>query len=304
MTQTTAPESDALLPLAGAAPSQAPRNPLGWLIVPCGLLFTLFFVLPIGLMALMSVLTGNPVVQDDVAFTGKHYARFANDWYHWEVLWATLRIGFWTTFAALLIGYPIAHLMARVRSRAMHAILLMAVLMPMLTGIVVRTFAWITLLSDNGVINQTLMRLGWIDGPLPLMYSEFGIIVGLTHIFIPYMVLTLTGVIGRIDAGLEQAAIGMGATPFRAFLEITLPLSLPGIVAGSLLVFSLAISSYVTPILMGGFQVMTLPVMIYQQVSSSFNPSYAAALGMILLVISLILVAAYNRALMPVAGRK
>lgn len=304
MTASAASQSENLPSSIGSALDRAPRNTLGLLILPCGLLFVLFFVLPIGLMALMSVLTGNPVVEEGVTFTNEHYVRFAGDWYNWEVLWATLRIGLWTTLAALLIGYPIAHLMARVRSRAVHAILLMAVLTPMLTGIVVRTFAWITLLSDNGVINQTLMRLGWTDGPLPLMYNEFGIIVGLTHIFIPYMVLTLTGVIGRIDTRLEQAAIGMGATPFRAFLEITLPLSLPGIVAGSLLVFSLAISSYVTPILMGGFQVTTLPVLIYQQVSSSFNPSYAAALGMILLVISLVLVAAYNRALMPATRRK
>lgn len=281
-----------------------PRNTLGLLILPCALLFLVFFVLPIGLMALMSVLTGNPVVQDNVSFTTQHYTRFASDWYNWEVLWATLRIGLWTTAAALLIGYPIAHLMARVRSRALHAIMLMAVLTPMLTGIVVRTFAWITLLSDTGVINQTLTKLGWIESPLPLMYNEFGIVVGLTHIFIPYMVLTLTGVIGRIDARLEEAAVGMGASPFRAFIEVTLPLSLPGIIAGSLLVFSLAISSYVTPILMGGFQVTTLPVMIYQQVSSSFNPSYAAALGMILLVISLMLVTAYNRALTSAMGRK
>ena len=302
MTSTLASNSETERQVGGSGAGWVARNMLGLLIVPCALLFSLFFVLPIGLMALMSFLTGNPVVDEDVSFTVRNYVRFAGDWYNWEVLWATLRIGLWTTVAALAIGYPIAHLMARVHSRALHATLLMAVLTPMLTGIVVRTFAWMTLLADNGVINQTLSWLGWIELPLPLMYNEFGIIVGLTHIFIPYMVLTLTGVIGRIDVGLEHAAVSLGATPFRAFLEVTLPLSLPGIIAGSLLVFSLAISSYVTPILMGGFQVTTLPVMIYQQVSSSFNVSYAAALGMILLVISLLLVGAYNRTIMSVTG--
>lgn len=117
------------------------------------------------------------------------------------------------------------------------------------------------------------------------------------------MVLTLTGAIGRTGVRLEQTAASLGANPFRAFLEVALPLSLPGIVGGSLLVFSLAISSYVTPILMGGFQVTTLPVMIYQQVSTSFNVSYAAALGIILLVISLLLVTAYNRALTSAMGK-
>ncbi len=158
---------------------------LALLILPCGLLFAPFFVVPIGLMALLSVLTGNPVWEDDVRFTTEHCARFAGDWYNWDVLWATLRIGLWTTIATLLIGHPIAHPMARIHSRALHALSLFAVLTPMSTGIVVRTFAWMTLLSDNGVLTQTFMWLGPITEPLPLMYNEFGIIVGLKHILIP-----------------------------------------------------------------------------------------------------------------------
>jgi putative spermidine/putrescine transport system permease protein len=194
--------------------------------------------------------------------------------------------------------------MARIKSRTGHALLLMAVLAPMLTGIVVRTFAWMTLLSDKGVINQTLISLGLISQPLKLMYTETGIVVGLVHIYVPFMVLTLTGVIGRIDERLEQAAENLGASPLRAFLEVTLPLSLPGILAGSLLVFALAISAYVTPILLGGFQIMTLPILIYQQISANFNVGFAAALGIVLLMISLLLVIAYNRALGLVSGQR
>jgi putative spermidine/putrescine transport system permease protein len=209
-----------------------------------------------------------------------------------------------TTLVALAIGYPLAHWMARIKSRTGHALLLMAVLAPMLTGIVVRTFAWMTLLSDKGVVNQTLMSLGVIGQPLKLMYTETGIVVGLVHIYVPFMVLTLTGVIGRIDERLEQAAENLGASPLRAFLEVTLPLSLPGILAGSLLVFALAISAYVTPILLGGFQIMTLPILIYQQISANFNVGFAAALGIVLLMISLGLVVAYNRALGLVSGQR
>jgi putative spermidine/putrescine transport system permease protein len=194
--------------------------------------------------------------------------------------------------------------MARIKSRTGHALLLMAVLAPMLTGIVVRTFAWMTLLSDKGVVNQTLMSLGVIGQPLKLMYTETGIVVGLVHIYVPFMVLTLTGVIGRIDERLEQAAENLGASPLRAFLEVTLPLSLPGILAGSLLVFALAISAYVTPILLGGFQIMTLPILIYQQISANFNVGFAAALGIVLLMLSLGLVVAYNRALGLVSGQR
>jgi putative spermidine/putrescine transport system permease protein len=277
---------------------------MAWLIMPCLLLFALFFVLPIGLMAMMSFLTGNPVVQPNVELTTRHYVRFANDIYNWEVLWATLRIGLMVTAVTLFLGYPLAHLLARIHSRAMHAVLLMAVLAPMLTGIVVRTFAWMTILSDTGVVNESLMALGLISEPLPLMNSETGIVIGLSHIFIPYMVLTLTGVIGRIDERLEQAAQNLGASPLRAFWEVTLPLSVPGILAGSLLVFALSISSYVTPLLMGGFQIMTLPLMIYQQIAANFNVGFAAALGMVLLVISLVLVLAYNHVLGILAGDK
>jgi putative spermidine/putrescine transport system permease protein len=278
-------------------------SPIAWLIAPSALLFALFFFLPMGLMALISVMSGDPVVQPNVTFTGKFYARMLSDSYYFEVIWTTIRIGLLTTLAALLIGYPLAHWMARVRGRTAYA-LMMSVLTPMLTGIVVRTFAWMALLSDKGVINQTLTGLGLISKPLPLMYNEFSIVLGLTHIYVPYMVLTLVGVIGRIDARLEQAAQNLGASPLRAFFEVTLPLSLPGILAGSLLVFALAISAYVTPILMGGFQIMTLPMLIYQQISSSFNVGFAAALGMVLLAISLVLIIAYNRILGMISGQR
>ncbi len=181
-------------------------TPIAWLIAPSALLFALFFFLPMGLMAMISLLTGNPVVQPNVTFTGKYYQRILSDPYYFEVIWTTLRIGLLTMLAALLIGYPLAHWMARIRGRTAYALLMMTVLTPMLTGIVVRTFAWMALLSDKGAINQTLTGLGLISKPLPLMYNEFSIVLGLTHIYVPYMVLTLVGVIGRIDERLEHAA--------------------------------------------------------------------------------------------------
>ena len=161
-----------------------------------------------------------------------------------------------------------------------------------------------TLLGDRGVINYTLQWFGLAEKPLPLMYNEFGVIVGLVHIYVPFMVLTLVGVIGRIDVTLEEAARGLGASRFRAFLEVTLPLSLPGILAGSLLVFALAISAYVTPVLLGGNNVLTLPMLIYQQVSASFNLGFAGALGVVLLVVSLALVFAYNTILGRLTGER
>jgi putative spermidine/putrescine transport system permease protein len=255
-------------------------------------------------MATLSVLSGNPVNNPNVALTTRHYERLLADSLYAESLVATLRIGVITTAAALLLGYPLAHWMARIRSRTGHVLLLIAVIAPMLTGIVVRTFAWMTLLQDKGVINTTLIGLGLIEGPLPLMYNEFGTVVALVHIYVPYMVLTLAGVIGRIDERLEEAARGLGASRFQAFLEVTLPLSLPGILAGSLLVFALSISAYVTPFLMGGTDVLTLPMLIYQQVGSSFNLGFAGALGVVLLLVSLVVVVGYNHALGRLSGQR
>ncbi|MFW5868299.1 MAG: ABC transporter permease [Armatimonadota bacterium] len=287
------------------APKRGRRSTaVTWLVAPALLLFVLFFVLPFGVMALFSVLTGNPLQQSGVTFTTLHWARLFEDTLYWESLLATLRIGLVTTIVALLIGYPLAHMMARVRSRLTHALLLMAVLTPMLTGIVVRTFAWITILSDRGVINATLIDLGLIEQPLRLMYNEFGVTVALVHIFVPFMVLTLVGVIGRIDERIEEAARVHGASPIRTFVEVTLPLSMPGILAGSLLVFALTISSYVTPYLLGGTDVLTLPMMIYSQVTASFNPAFAGTLGLLLLSVALVLIVFYNHILARAARRE
>ena len=281
-------------------------SPIAWLIAPAALLFVLFFVLPFGVMAVMSVYSGNPVTNPNAMLTTRHYERFIFDSagiFH-DALWSTLRIGFITTVASLLIGYPLAHWMARMQSRLGHALVLMAVIAPMLTGIVVRTFAWMTILQDKGVINTLLLDWGMINKPLPLMYNEFGTVVALVHIYVPFMVLTLTGVIGRIDERLEQAARSLGAGRLRAFAEVTLPLSLPGILAGSLLVFALSISAYVTPALMGGTDVLTLPMLIAQQVGTSFNPNFAGALGVILLLVSLVIIVGYNSILARLSGEQ
>jgi putative spermidine/putrescine transport system permease protein len=290
-----------------AAAEHTPRkrpSVAAWLIAPAALFFLVFFVLPFLVMALLSVLTGNPLQRPNVTFTTRHYERIVDDSLYLESLLSTLKIGAVVTLASLLLGYPIAHWLARIRSRTGHALLLMAVIAPMLTGIVVRTFAWMTILSDKGVINATLAALGLTAGPLPLMYNELGTTIALVHIYVPFMVLTLAGVIGGIDERLEEGAMSLGASPLRAFLEVTLPLSLPGIMAGSLLVFALAISAYVTPYLMGGQQVLTLPMLIYQQVAATFNTAFAGALGVLLLVVSIALVIAYNRVLARLARRE
>ena len=272
------------------------------LLTPGFLLFFFFFIIPLAVVALVSLLTGNPVNDPNVTFTFKNYAKLLSDIYYFDVLTITLRIGLYTTLVCLIIGYPLAYQLARMRSKRLRTLMLMAVLSPMLIGIVIRTYAWMTLLSDQGVINSVLKGLGLVQEPLKLMYNEFGICLALVHIFTPFMVLTLTGVIGKIDLRLEEAARNLGANKLRTFLEVTLPLSAPGILGGSLLVFALAISSYVTPILMGGFTIITLPILIYQTISGVFNFGFAGTLGLILMIVSLIIVVLYHRIMSRVVG--
>lgn len=270
-----------------------------WLVAPAALFLALAFILPFGVMALFSTLTGNPLIQDNVEFTARHYERMLDDSLYAEALVETLKLGAITTAVALLLGYPLALWLVRMQSRLGRLLVAMAVIAPMLTGLVVRTFAWMAILSDQGLLNSGLRAVGL--PALPLIDNEAGTVIALVHIYVPFMVLTLTGVLGQVDIRLEEAAQSLGAAPWRTFLEVTWPLSLPGVVAGCLLVFALSISAYVTPYLMGGQRVVTLPMLIYQQVSASFNTAFAGALGVVLLGVSLLLILAYHAAL---AGRR
>jgi putative spermidine/putrescine transport system permease protein len=271
------------------------------LLLPALLVFVVFFLLPFLTMATMSVLTGNPLVAPHVAFTTRQFARMLGDSYYASVLWTTIRLGLLTTALSLLLGYPLAFWLARTPSPTTRRLLMMAVLAPMMMGLVVRTYAWLGVFANRGVINGTLAWLGGISAPIQFLGSEAAVVVALAHIYVPFMILTLSGVLGRLDVRLEEAARGMGASRTRTFLEVTLPLSTPGILAGCLLVFALSISAYVTPIVIGNYAVQTLPILVYQQISASFNLPFAAALGVVLLAVALVIVAAYNRAMARVA---
>src|SRR5215471_15910123 len=264
------------------------------LLGPYVLLLALFFATPLALMLLIS-LSRQSFGQLEWTPTLQHYVRFFTDAYYLGVLGDTLWLGAITTAVALLLGYPLAYHLARTRSR-WKPLLIVCILSPLLVGIVIRCYGWMILLADRGLINATLVEHGWIRKPLPLMYNRFGVTVALLHVFLPFMVLSLTGVLKRLDPHLLEAAMTLGASPARAFLEVTLPLSLPGILAGSLLVFSLAISSFVVPILLGGFKVQVLPMIIYEQMLSVFDWPFGAANAFVLLAICVLLIAAYIQA--------
>jgi putative spermidine/putrescine transport system permease protein len=261
------------------------------LLGPYVLLLAAFFVAPLLLLLAISF-SRQSYGQLDWAFTPQHYVHFFTDAYYLGVLGDTLWLGLITTAVSLLLGYPLAYHLALTRSR-WKPLLIVFILSPLLVGIVIRCYGWMILLADRGLINETLVRGGWVAKPLPLMYNKFGVTLALVHVFLPFMVLSLTGVLKRIEPQLIEASQTLGASPRRAFLEVTLPLSLPGILAGSLLVFSLAISSFVVPILVGGFKVHVLPMVVYDQVLSVFDWPFGAANAFVLLVISVALIGVY-----------
>src|SRR5437763_11795235 len=210
------------------------------LLLPFTALLGVFFAAPLVLMMLISV-SRQSFGELQWTFTLHHYARFFSDAYYVGVLWDTLVLGALVTVVSLLLGYPLAYHLARTSPRV-KPLLLMAILSPLLVGIVIRCYGWMILLPDRGLINATLIEHGWLARPLPLMYNRCGVAVALVHVFLPALVLSLTGVLKRIDPHVLEAAMTLGASPPRAFLEVTLPLSLPGILAGSLPVVSLAIA--------------------------------------------------------------
>jgi putative spermidine/putrescine transport system permease protein len=189
----------------------------------------------------------------------------------------------------LVIGYPLAYYLARTTSR-WRSWLTILVVFPLLLNLVVRTFGWIALLANRGLVNEMLAGLGWIETPIRLMFNFTGLLIGLTHIFLPFMVLMLVGAIQTIDRSVEDAARVLGANWGSTFLRVTLPLSIPGILSGSILVFVLTISALVTPRLLGGPTYKVMSTLIYDQFLALLNWPAGSAMAVLLtaMVIGLI----------------
>lgn len=246
------------------------------------------FLLPMLLMLMLSF------QDDNQGFTLKNYALFVQDSFYLEILWRTIRVSLWTVLATLLLGFPVAMYMAQATGK-MRGIVTMFILAPHLISVVIRNFGWVVVLGEKGWINETLMKLGIIDQPLRLLYNELGVVIGLTDSFVAYMVLALATSMYAIDPSLSKAASILGASRARTFFTVTLPLTLPGVIAGTTLVFSLSMSAFVTPALMGGTSVKVMPVIAYEQIMATLNWPLGAALAFLLLGSTILLVTLYTR---------
>jgi putative spermidine/putrescine transport system permease protein len=293
----------------GLSPARHSRRRLSegfgfWLLaLPALIFFIAFFVVPTAsLFALAFNKSAAGVITLSSQVTFDNFVRIFTRSIYYEAILRSVGISAVVALVCLIFGYPLAYVIAKTTSAGRNTLLMILVLSSMQLDMVIRLYGLMVLLGDNGLINGTLIRLGVIREPLPLMYNVFGVIVGLVQITLPFMVLSLIGIIKSIHPSLEEAARSLGASRAKAFFSVVLPLSMPGILAGTLLVFALAISSYVVPALMGGWKVMVMPIHIYQQIAETGRWQFGAAIAVVLFVSSLMAIAVYHRAAMRTTG--
>lgn len=295
--------AEATIPAATRPARGAPRPRLWWLVVPSILFFVVFFLVPVISLFAISFDKASPGI---ITFQGNltldNFERIFTRSMYYGAIWRSVLIGAGTALICLVLGYPLAFIIARTLKPGTATLLTILVLSALQLDMVIRLYGMMVLMGDNGIINTTLRNLGLIEAPLPLMYNTFGVMVGLVQVTLPFMILSLIGAIKSINPSLEEAARSLGSSRWHVMRTITWPLSLPGVYAGTLLVFALAISSYVVPALMGGWKVITLPIHIYQQIAEIGRWQFGAAMGTVLFVTSMLAMAIYIVALRRNAG--
>jgi putative spermidine/putrescine transport system permease protein len=249
------------------------------LALPLALFFAAFFVAPLVMLIVVSFYADPEMTRFGIG----EYTRFLSDSYSLGVMGSTLLLGFEVMAICLLLGFPLAVLFTRVPPWA-KSLLLAAILLPLLTSVVVRTFAWIVILGRQGVVNSAMLSLGWIDSPLRLIYTQGGVVAALVQVQLPLMTLPIITALSRLDPNLADASATLGAGAWRTFLRITVPLTMPGVLAGCVLCFASAVTAFVTQVLIGGGQMMFLPMYVYQQASALQNWPFAAAIAVLFLL--------------------
>ena len=263
-------------------------DPWLWILLPTLAAFALIFAAPLADLIALSFHQMSGPAQVDPAFTLANYRAFVTDPFYLARLLRTCGLGFLVALGCLVVGYPVAYYLARTPSR-WRGLALFLVISPLLVSAIVRNIGWFPLLSQSGAVNWVLLRLGLIASPLSLINNFTGVVTGLVHALLPFMILTLTTVIQRIEGDLEEAAANLGAGPLQTFWRVLLPLSLPGVVSGSLLVFAMAISAYTTPAILGGNRVLVMATYIAQQFRTVLNYPAGGTAAALLLAFAIVL---------------
>lgn len=259
------------------------------LVSPLLLVLLLVFIAPVVMMFPLSLHEYTPGAPSSSAWTLVNYTSIVTDSYFREVVYRTLLLGTGVTLICLILGYPLAYFIANAGPRMRFA-LTMLVIFPMLLNLVVRSFGWIALLANRGLINNLLIDMGLIERPIKMMFNLFGLLVGMSHIFLPFMVLMLVPAIQAVSKDIQAAAYTLAASRPRVFWSITLPMTAPGILAGSILVFVLSISALVTPRMLGGPTYKVMATMIYDDFLQTLDWSAGAAMAFVLTLLTLIVI--------------
>ena len=263
------------------------------LILPTLLYLIVFLILPLVLVIVLSFTTRGPYGDVVYRFNLENYIRLIDPIYV-RILGYSVATAAGTTAATLLIGYPLAYYIARAPERR-RAFLLFLILIPFWTNFIIRIYAWIMILRTEGLLNNLLLGLHLIQAPLDILYTPTAVLIGMLYEFLPFMILPLFTSLEKIDAAQLEAAADLGARPWRAFLRVTLPLSVPGIVAGSILVFIPAMGMFVIPDLMGGAKTVLVGNLIRNQFLTARNWPFGAAASMVLLIGTLLITLVYTR---------
>lgn len=249
---------------------------------------TVFFVVPF----LVTFVASFQNAQGHWTIT--NYLKILTGSYYLSVLYVTFKVSLISTVVSFLLGYPIAYYIVNiVKRRAARRLCYVLVIMPLFTSNIVRSFGWLILLGRTGLVNTVLMSLDVTKRPISILFTESAIIIGLAYILVPFMVLTISSVLQTLDRSLVEASLDLGTSRLETFLRITFPLSLPGVVAGSLIVFTLAVSAYVVPAIMSGGRIVVMAMPIFDNYSSLFNFNFGAALAVVLLFLTLVLISLY-----------
>ncbi|GAA4719825.1 ABC transporter permease [Brevibacillus fulvus] len=256
------------------------------LLLPGMLFLLLFMIVPI-------LLTIGSTFFQQGSFTLAGYLHFLTDSYFLKILWTTLRVSLVTTLVCILIGFPAAYYLSKLGPRK-KGILLALAIFPLLTSSVVRSFSWMVILGKKGLINTLLVAIGLTDEPLDILYTPTAMMIGLVHLFLPLIIITLVGVMENIDPDLLKAAESLGASRFTAFRKVILPLSVPGLIIGSILVFVGSLTAYTTPALLGGKQ-RVISTFLYQNAMTLNDWYYASVVATIMIAITFIVIGVMNK---------
>jgi len=258
------------------------------LLVPATIFVAIGLMVPIAILfrySLNAFVPGKLMVD---ALTVANYVKFFTDPFYLQVLWRTVRVAVACTFFCLIFGFPLAYVLARTQSRYKN-LLVMAIVLPLFVGNAVRAAGWMVAFGSKGFVNASLMGMGVISTPIEIMYTETAVVIGIIAVNMPFMVLTLQSVIEGIDRNVEEAAFSLGAAPMTMAVRVLFPLALPGILAGVILTFILAMNAYATPVLLGGPKFQTMGPLVFSTFAQQNNWPFGGAVSFILMTVTLLL---------------